>query len=159
MLTLQIWTETCDAGPRQWSSVLAVLSPWVGCQGPECNDQQHCQNIRKQSPVIHWSQHGHHLLPHPGQLQTKVTANENSVFWILTNQKQTKLTNQKQTKLTNQKTVLLDINQWHCSIVTNIDLAILMAPVVEPHHMSNFIWYIAPLQKLAKVTANERATF
>ena len=36
------------------------------------------------------------------------------------------------------------------SLVKNIDLAILMAPVVEPHNMSNLIWYLSPLHKLYK---------
>ena len=48
-------------------------------------------------------------------------------------------------------TCFLILASYRPSLVTNVDLAILMAPVVEPHHMSNFIWYVAPLQKLAKV--------
>ena len=36
------------------------------------------------------------------------------------------------------------------AVTSCVDLAILMAPVVEPHNMSNLIWYIAPLEKLAK---------
>ena len=48
-------------------------------------------------------------------------------------------------------TCFLILSSYMPRRVQNVDLAILMAPVVEPHHMTNFIWYIAPLQKLAKM--------
>ena len=47
-------------------------------------------------------------------------------------------------------TCFLILSSYKPDLVKNVDLAILMAPVVEPHNMTNFIWYVAPLQKLAK---------
>lgn len=35
-------------------------------------------------------------------------------------------------------------------IVAPVDLAVLMAPVVEPHNMSNLIWYLSPMHKFYK---------
>ena len=47
-------------------------------------------------------------------------------------------------------TCFLILASYRPRLVAHVDLAILMAPVVEPHNMSNFIWYIAPLHNLAK---------
>lgn len=35
-------------------------------------------------------------------------------------------------------------------LVKKVNLAILMAPVVEPHNMSNLVWYLSPLEKVVK---------
>ena len=48
-------------------------------------------------------------------------------------------------------TCFMILSSYKPRLVSQVDLAILLAPVVEPHHMTNFIWYIAPLQKMAKM--------
>ena len=47
-------------------------------------------------------------------------------------------------------TSFLILSSYRPHMVRSVDLAILMAPVVKPHNMSNFICYVAPLQRLAK---------
>ena len=47
-------------------------------------------------------------------------------------------------------TSFLILSSYRPHLVKSVDLAILMAPVVKPHNMSNFICYVAPLQRLAK---------